>query len=41
MWLAGEPGFDSPDDLRRAYARPLLARAAGIHHRIQGLEGDR
>ncbi|MGA5057667.1 HipA family kinase [Streptomyces pseudogriseolus] len=41
VWLAGEPGFDSPDDLRRAYARPLLARAAGIHHRIQGLEGDR
>lgn len=30
-----------PDDLRRAYARPLLTRAAGIHDRIQGLEGDR
>ncbi|MFJ8185301.1 HipA family kinase [Streptomyces sp. NPDC096105] len=41
VWLAGEPGFDSPDDLRRAYARPLLARADGIHHRIEGLEGDR
>ncbi|MEU0684482.1 MULTISPECIES: HipA family kinase [Streptomyces] len=41
VWLAGEPGFDGPDDLRRAYARPLLARAAGIHHRIEGLEGDR
>ncbi|MEU0579581.1 HipA family kinase [Streptomyces griseoincarnatus] len=41
VWLAGEPGFDSPDDLRRAYARPLLARAAGIHDRIEGLEGDR
>ncbi len=41
VWLAGEPGFDGPDDLRRAYARPLLARAAGIHHRIEGLEEDR
>ncbi|MFC8834791.1 HipA family kinase [Streptomyces griseoincarnatus] len=41
VWLAGEPGFDTPDDLRRAYARPLLARAAGIHDRIEGLEGDR
>ncbi|GAA4148053.1 HipA family kinase [Streptomyces griseoincarnatus] len=41
VWLAGEPGFDSPDDLRRAYARPLLARAAGMHDRIEGLEGDR
>jgi hypothetical protein len=35
-WLAGEPGFDAPDDLRQAYARPLLARAAVIHERIQG-----
>ncbi|MDG9707250.1 HipA family kinase [Streptomyces sp. DH10] len=35
-WLTGEPGFDTPDDLRRAYARPLLARAAVIHDRIQG-----
>ncbi|MGV9530003.1 HipA family kinase [Streptomyces cellulosae] len=41
VWLAGEPGFAGPDDLRHAYARPLLARAAGIHDRIQGLEGDR
>ncbi|MFJ3135188.1 HipA family kinase [Streptomyces sp. NPDC086843] len=41
VWLAGEPGFDSPDDLRRAYARPLLARAAAIHTRIEGLQGDR
>ncbi|MER7871504.1 HipA family kinase [Streptomyces cellulosae] len=41
VWLAGEPGFAGPDDLRRAYARPLLTRAAGIHDRIQGLEGDR
>ena len=39
VWLAGEPGFDTPDDLRRAYARPLLARAAGIHERITGIEG--
>jgi hypothetical protein len=37
-WLAGEPGFATPDDLRRAYARPLLARAAGIHERITGIE---
>ncbi|MGA5358719.1 HipA family kinase [Streptomyces purpurascens] len=35
-WLAGEPGFATPDDLRQAYARPLLARAAVIHDRIQG-----
>lgn len=37
-WLAGEPGFDTPDALRRAYAAPLLARAAVIHERIQGLD---
>ncbi|GAA2456210.1 HipA family kinase [Streptomyces glaucus] len=37
-WLTGEPGFDTPDDLRRAYARPLLARAAVIHERIRGTE---
>jgi hypothetical protein len=37
-WLADEPGFDTPDDLRRAYARPLLARAVGIHERITGIE---
>ncbi|MEU4488782.1 HipA family kinase [Streptomyces purpurascens] len=35
-WLADEPGFAAPDDLRQAYARPLLARAAVIHDRIQG-----
>ncbi|MEV6960544.1 HipA family kinase [Streptomyces sp. NPDC051207] len=34
-WLTGEPGFDTPDDLRRAYARPLLARAAVVHQRIK------
>ncbi|PZT70010.1 hypothetical protein DN402_29400 [Streptomyces sp. SW4] len=38
VWLAGEPGFAGPDDLRRAYARPLLARAAGVHDRIEGLK---
>ncbi|MBC9729634.1 HipA family kinase [Streptomyces sp. TRM68367] len=36
-WLAGEPGSDAPDDLRAAYARPLLARAAVIHERIEGV----
>ncbi|MFJ3493439.1 HipA family kinase [Streptomyces sp. NPDC086091] len=35
-WLADEPGFDTPDALRRAYAAPLLARAAVIHTRVQG-----
>jgi hypothetical protein len=33
-WLADEPGFDSTDELRHAYAQPLLARAASIHERI-------
>ncbi|MFE6176619.1 HipA family kinase [Streptomyces sp. NPDC056464] len=37
-WLVGEPGFDTPDELRRAYARPLLARAAFIHERVTGIE---
>ncbi|MGW1540579.1 HipA family kinase [Streptomyces sp. NPDC002309] len=37
-WLTGEPGFDTPDDLRGAYARPLLARAAVIHERIEGIK---
>jgi hypothetical protein len=37
-WLAGEPGFESPDDLRRTYARPLLARAAVVHDRIEGIK---
>jgi hypothetical protein len=36
VWLTDEPGFDSPDELRRAYAAPLLARAAVIHERIKG-----
>ncbi|MFE0538819.1 HipA family kinase [Streptomyces nigra] len=38
VWLADEPGFDTPDDLRRAYVRPLLARAAGVHERVTGIE---
>ncbi|MEU6377382.1 HipA family kinase [Streptomyces sp. NPDC046909] len=38
VWLADEPGFDTPDELRRAYARPLLARATVIHDRIQGIK---
>jgi hypothetical protein len=37
VWLAGEPGFESPDELRRTYARPLLARAAVVHQRIEGI----
>jgi hypothetical protein len=36
VWLTDEPGFDTPDALRGAYARPLLARAPLIHDRIQG-----
>ncbi|MFD8423294.1 HipA family kinase [Streptomyces sp. NPDC059466] len=38
-WLAGEPGFDSTEAVRRAYAEPLLARAADIHERVRGIEG--
>ncbi|SPF04637.1 HipA family kinase [Streptomyces sp. MA5143a] len=38
VWLADEPGFDTPDALRRAYAEPLLARVAGIHERIEGIK---
>ncbi|MEU1282350.1 HipA family kinase [Streptomyces sp. NPDC005805] len=33
-WLDGEPGFASPDEVRRAYVETLLARAPGIHERI-------
>ncbi|MFF4629902.1 HipA family kinase [Streptomyces griseorubiginosus] len=40
-WLADEPGFDTPDELRRAYARPLLQRAAAVRERITGIEGDK
>ncbi|MFE2642156.1 HipA family kinase [Streptomyces nigra] len=38
VWLAGEPGFGTADDLRRAYVRPLLARAAAVHERVTGIE---
>ncbi|WP_320785236.1 HipA family kinase [Streptomyces sp. CRN 30] len=41
VWLADEPGFGTSDDLRRAYARPLLARAAVVHERITGIEGEK
>ncbi|MFD9849625.1 HipA family kinase [Streptomyces parvus] len=34
VWLADEPGFDSADEVRRAYVAPLLARAATVHERI-------
>ncbi|MDH6520581.1 hypothetical protein M2159_006874 [Streptomyces sp. SAI-090] len=40
-WLADEPGFGTPDELRQAYARPLLLRAAAVHERITGIEGDK
>ncbi|GAA3725782.1 HipA family kinase [Streptomyces tremellae] len=33
-WLVDEPGFATTDELRRAYAEPLLARAATVHERI-------
>lgn len=35
-WLTDEPGFETPDALRAAYTRPLLARAAVVHERIEG-----
>ncbi|MEV6167490.1 HipA family kinase [Streptomyces sp. NPDC051954] len=38
VWLTDEPGFESPDALRRAYAQPLVARAAVIHERIEGIK---
>jgi hypothetical protein len=41
VWLTDEPGFDTPDDLRRAYARPLLARAAVVHDLVNGIGGTR
>ncbi|WP_340383643.1 HipA family kinase [Streptomyces sp. SS7] len=41
VWLADEPGFDTPDDLRAAYARPLLTRAAVIADRITGIEENK
>jgi hypothetical protein len=33
-WLADEPGFAGPDEVRRAYEKVLLNRAASIHERI-------
>ncbi|GHF69703.1 hypothetical protein GCM10010218_58760 [Streptomyces mashuensis] len=33
-WLDGEPGFDGPDAVRRAYVEVLLERARGIGDRI-------
>ncbi|MFE1173846.1 HipA family kinase [Streptomyces sp. NPDC058773] len=33
-WLADEPGFDSPDLLRQAYVRTLLARVQTLGDRI-------
>ncbi|KUL43911.1 HipA family kinase [Streptomyces regalis] len=38
VWLADEPGFESADALRKAYAQPLVARAAVIHERIEGIK---
>lgn len=32
-WLTDEPGFDTPDDVRRAYRELLLSRAADVHLR--------
>jgi hypothetical protein len=33
-WLVDEPGFDTPDAVRRAYVEALARRAATIHTRI-------
>ncbi|MGW1029536.1 HipA family kinase [Streptomyces sp. NPDC002577] len=33
-WLTGEAGFDSADDVRRAYVSALLPRAGSVHERI-------
>ncbi|MFI6939036.1 HipA family kinase [Streptomyces sp. NPDC050418] len=33
-WLVDEPGFDGPDDVRRAYATTLLGRVTGLEQRI-------
>ncbi|MFH0241166.1 HipA family kinase [Streptomyces sp. HK10] len=33
-WLAGGPGFDTPNALRRAYTEVLAARAGTVHERI-------
>jgi hypothetical protein len=33
-WLRDEPGFDSPDEVREAYVRTLVARAGSVHERL-------
>jgi hypothetical protein len=33
-WLLDEPGFAGPDEVRRAYEKVLLNRAASVHERI-------
>ncbi|MFJ9041648.1 HipA family kinase [Streptomyces sp. NPDC102406] len=35
VWLADEPGFDSPDAVRRAYVEMLAERAETVHERIE------
>ncbi|MEU4998770.1 HipA family kinase [Streptomyces sp. NPDC021622] len=40
-WLVGEPGFEDPDAVRRAYVAALLPRAKTIHERIQLPEPQR
>ncbi|MET9499089.1 HipA family kinase [Streptomyces sp. NPDC006552] len=35
VWLADEPGFESPDAVRRAYVELLAERAATIHDRVE------
>ncbi|MZD09735.1 hypothetical protein GTW43_32330 [Streptomyces sp. SID5785] len=39
VWLEGEPGFDTPDAVRRAYVETLRARVATVHERITLPEG--
>lgn len=34
VWLDGEPGFATPDEVRRAYAETLLTRAEGLLGRL-------
>ncbi|MCX3062292.1 HipA family kinase [Streptomyces beihaiensis] len=34
VWLTDEPGFDTPDAVRRAYVDSLFRRAATVHERI-------
>ncbi|MFJ8822305.1 HipA family kinase [Streptomyces sp. NPDC102467] len=39
-WLTDEPGFTSPDAVRRAYVETLAERAATVHERIELPAGD-